>query len=108
MTSTLGQVQGWILLTIGVLAWAAQLWAFIDALRRRPDAFVAADKRTKTFWLIILGVAAAVGFATFTSPMGLLGLLGIIAAAVYFADVKPALDRVTGAGRRQQGPYGPW
>ena len=82
-------------------------WAFVDALRRRPDAFAAADKRTKGFWLAVTGVALAVGFVTFTSIVGMLGLLAVIAAGVYLADVKPALDRVMGKGR-SDGPYGPW
>ena len=52
-------------------------------------------------------MALAVGFVTFTSIVGMLGLLAVIAAGVYLADVKPALDRVMGKGRRD-GPYGPW
>ena len=36
------------------------------------------------------------------------GLIGFIAAAVYLADVRPALRQVTGRGRRNDGPYGPW
>jgi hypothetical protein len=92
---------------LGLAALGLEAWAFVDALRRRPDAFVAADKRTKGFWLAVTGVALAVGFVTFTSIVGMLGLLAVIAAGVYLADVKPALDRVMGKGRRD-GPYGPW
>ncbi len=58
-------------------------------------------------WLAVTGVALAVGFVTFTSIVGMLGLLAVIAAGVYLADVKPALDRVMGKGR-SDGPYGPW
>ena len=32
----------------------------------------------------------------------------IVAAGVYLADVKPALDQVMGRGQGNQGPYGPW
>ena len=32
----------------------------------------------------------------------------LVAAGVYLADVKPALDQVTGRGQGSQGPYGPW
>jgi hypothetical protein len=39
----------------------------------------------------------------------MLGLIAVVAAGVYLADVKPALDRVMGKGsRRNDGPYGPW
>ena len=32
----------------------------------------------------------------------------LVAAGVYLADVKPALDQVMGRGGGTQGPYGPW
>ena len=102
------QTQGWIALALGVAALAVEIWAFVDALRRRPDAFVAADKRTKGFWLVLLGVAAAIGFVFLASVGNMLGLLAVVAAGVYLADVKPALDRVMGKGARRDGPYGPW
>ena len=105
--NVIGQFQTYIAMGLGVAALGLEAWAFVDALRRRPDAFVAADKRTKGFWLAVTGVALAVGFVTFTSIVGMLGLLAVIAAGVYLADVKPALDRVMGKGRRD-GPYGPW
>jgi hypothetical protein len=95
--NVIGQFQTYIAMGLGLAALGLEAWAFVDALRRRPDAFVAADKRTKGFWL----------FVTFTSIVGMLGLLAVIAAGVYLADVKPALDRVMGKGRRD-GPYGPW
>ena len=105
--NVIGQFQTYIAMGLGVAALGLESWAFVDALRRRPDAFAAADKRTKGFWLAVTGVALAVGFVTFTSIVGMLGLLAVIAAGVYLADVKPALDRVMGKGRRD-GPYGPW
>lgn len=106
----ISSLQGWIALALSVAALGLEVWALLDALRRRPDAFVAADKRTKGFWLAVLGVATAVGFISLGSPAALLGIIGVAAAGVYLADVKPALDRVMGTGRasRRDGPYGPW
>jgi 4-amino-4-deoxy-L-arabinose transferase-like glycosyltransferase len=107
--SIVTQLQGWIALILGIAAFALEVYALFDAVRRRPDAFAAADKRTKGFWLAILGVAAAVGFVTLASVGNMLGLIAVVAAGVYLADVKPALDRVMGKGsRRNDGPYGPW
>ena len=66
----------------------------MDALRHRPDAFVAAGKRTKNFWMILLLVAVVLGVVTLFNVLNMFGLIGFIAAAVYLADVRPALRRV--------------
>ena len=63
--NVIGQFQTYIAMGLGLAALGLEAWAFVDALRRRPDAFVAADKRTKGFWLAVTGVALAVGFVTF-------------------------------------------
>lgn len=102
------QVQMWVGIVLGVAALGVELWALVDAVRRRPDAFVAADKRTKGFWLAVLLVAALVGFYYALAIGSMLGLLAVVAAGIYLADVKPALDRVMGKGGSGQGPYGPW
>jgi len=77
-----------------VLFFAAlglQLFAFVDAVSRPARDFQAMDKMTKPAWLLILGLAL-VSILLFRSPMGLLGLLGVVAAGVYLADVRPALQ----------------
>ena len=107
--NAIGQMQFYVAVVLGVAALAVEVWAFADALRRRPDAFVAADKRTKGCWLAVTGVALAVGFVFLFQVGSMLGLLGVVAAGVYLADVRPALDRVMGKGQGgRQGPYGPW
>ncbi|RBM17871.1 DUF2516 family protein [Streptomyces sp. PT12] len=95
-------------LFLGLLVMSA--FALVHAALQREDAFRAADKQTKSFWLIILGVAVAV--------QALLGgilflLVGTIATIVYLVDVRPALRLVSGGGRgggrsSSDGPYGPW
>ncbi|MEI2779041.1 MAG: DUF2516 family protein [Tetrasphaera sp.] len=102
-------VQSSVALILGIGALGLEVFALVDALRRRPDAFVAASKKTKQFWTIVLAVAAAVGFVFLFSPFNLFGLLAIIAGAVYLTDVRPALDQVQGrGGGTHMGPYGPW
>ncbi len=103
----LGTAQSTLLLVLGVAALAIEVFALVDALRHRPDAYVAAGKRTKTFWSAVLGVATAVGFVAVGNVLSLFGVAAFVAAAVYLADVRPALAAVTGRGGRQ-GPYGPW
>jgi hypothetical protein len=106
--NALANVQTTLVLVLGVLALGSEVFAFVDALRHRPDAYLAAGKRTKSFWLLVLGVALIVGVVTLTNVLGFVGIIAFIAAAVYLADVRPALRQVTGRGRPQDGPYGRW
>ena len=106
----LNGAQGLVLLVLGALAFAMQVFALVDAVRHRPDAFVAAGKRTKQFWVIVLAVATAIGFVSLLNPLNIFGLLAVVAAGIYLADVRPALRQVSGRGGGSQhmGPYGPW
>ena len=106
--SSLAQLQNWIVLGLSVVALGVELYALVDCLRRRSDAFTAAGKRTKQFWLLVTGVAALLGIVAL-GGVGFLAIIAIVAAGVYLADVKPALDQVMGRGSgRTDGPYGPW
>ena len=100
--------QSTLVLILGVLALACEVFALVDALRHRPDAYVAAGKRTKNFWTILLLVAVVLGVVTLFEVLSIFGLIGFIAAAVYLADVRPALRQISGRGRSHDGPYGPW
>nr|WP_202451717.1 DUF2516 family protein [Streptomyces sp. SID4948] len=72
------------------------VFAFIDAAVRRQDAYRAAEKKSKTFWLVVLGVAAAVLW--FLSIVSILPLIALVAVIVYMVDVRPAVRAVTGGG----------
>jgi hypothetical protein len=104
-------LQNLIVLVLGVAALATEVYAFFDALRHRADAYTAAGKLTKQKWTLILGVAMLLGFVVFVSPLGLIGIAAFVAAAVYLADVRPALRAASGrggSGGSHMGPYGPW
>ncbi|MFC5804065.1 DUF2516 family protein [Streptomyces formicae] len=79
------------------------------AVFAREDAYRAADKQTKMFWLILLGVTVAVNLFV---PFLFLQLAGLVATIVFLVDVRPALRQVSGGGRRggssSDGPYGPY
>ena len=109
MTS-LNSAQAVVFLVLGVAAFAVQVFALVDAIRHRPDAYVAASKMTKQRWVIILAVAVAIGFISFDgNALGFLNLIAFVAAAVYLVDVRPALRQVQGrGGSSSSGPYGPW
>ncbi|MFG2736907.1 DUF2516 family protein [Streptomyces carpaticus] len=100
----------WGLLMLGLLILS--VYALVHAALQREDAYRAADKQTKPFWLVILGVSVA---AQLILPgMLLLTLAGTVAAIVYIVDVKPAITGVGGRGGRgggwssSDGPYGPY
>ncbi|MET8058937.1 DUF2516 family protein [Streptomyces microflavus] len=98
------------LLYLGMLVLAVV--AFVFAATAREDAYRAADKKKKSFWLVILGVAVAVNLLI---PLLFLQLAGVVASIVFMVDVRPALKEVSGGGgggRRggssSDGPYGPY
>ncbi|MFC7491140.1 MULTISPECIES: DUF2516 family protein [unclassified Knoellia] len=104
----LGQAQGYVMLALTIAALALEVFAFVHALKTRADAFEAASKRTKNFWLGVTGVATLLGFVSL-GGLGFLAIIGIVAAGVYLADVRPAVEAVQGRGNSsRQGPYGPW
>ncbi len=90
------------------------MWAFVDCLRHKANAFEAASKRTKTFWLALTGGAVAIGALSLFGgggsfgTLGLFGLAAVTAASVYLADVRPAVKDAGRGGSRNTGPYGPW
>ncbi|MFE4331535.1 MULTISPECIES: DUF2516 family protein [unclassified Streptomyces] len=84
--------------------------ALVMAATAREDAYRAADKQKKSFWLIILGITVAVNLFV---PMLFLQLAGAVASIVFLVDVRPALRAVSGGGGRRggsssDGPYGPY
>jgi uncharacterized membrane protein len=85
-------------LIILVVSLVLRVVALIDALTHPDASYLATGKQTKTFWLVVLGIGL------------LIPLIGIIAAIVYFVDVRPALRGARGQGRSSSsdGPYGPY
>ncbi|TWE07301.1 DUF2516 family protein [Rudaeicoccus suwonensis] len=109
MGTTFFHLQAYVGLVLGVILFAMQVFAFIDCLRRRSDAFTAAGKLSKPAWLAITGVAMVLGFLSIEAPLSIFEIVAVVGAAVYLADVRPAIQRVLGNARsNQNGPYGPW
>jgi hypothetical protein len=106
-------------LALAVAAFAVEAWAFVDAIMRPKAAFAAAatmgnnaaQRLTKQWWLIILGVAFVLGLysAAYGGVTGLLSVLAFVAAAVYLAGVRPKVREYSQRGNRSSsGPYGGW
>jgi hypothetical protein len=88
---------GWmrfiITIAIGVGVLFAALTAIISASQRPERAFETAGKRTKKFWLLVLGAGllfAALGVLGMI-PI-LLNIAAVVPAAIYWYDVKPAVS----------------
>ncbi|QES31582.1 DUF2516 domain-containing protein [Streptomyces venezuelae] len=97
------------LLSLALIVFSG--FALIDAAVRREDAYRAADKKTKPFWLIILGLAFVVNLLF--PILSFLPIIGLVATIVYMVDVRPAIRQITGGGGRRggsssDGPYGPY
>lgn len=90
--------QSVVLLALGLAALGCEGFAFVDALRHPDAAYVAAGKRNRTFWLLILGLCLAVGIVTVFNVLNLFGLAAFVGSAVYLADVRPAVLELRGRG----------
>jgi hypothetical protein len=107
-------IQGFrsVLSFVSLALFAFALFAMVDAAFRRGDAYRAADKHTKPFWLIVLAISAAVIW--WMPLLSMLPIIGAVATTVYTVDVRPALKQVTGGhggryrGSSSDGPYGPF
>ena len=86
-----------LLWVLGLVVLGLKLWALVDACIRPAPAYEAAGKLSKVLWIVILAAAVLLGGA---EVLGLLGLVGTIAAIVYLVDVRPAV--------RSMRPGGPW
>lgn len=109
-----GNLQMLIMFLLTAGAFAIEVLAVIDCVRRPVHAFTREGKKTKKFWSILLGVAALVGFLGLEPPLGT-GYLGLsavfvaIPAFVYYADVFPAVKSYGyGKGKGNNNNRGGW
>ncbi len=112
MNDLVGSVQAVVLLVLGLGALGLTGFAAIDATRHRSDLFPAVGRLSKGAWLGILAAAFLISIVSFSSQatLGLLNVIGVIAAGVYLADVRPKIRAMKGGGRGSgsYGPYGPY
>ena len=123
MVTLIGGAYGplnYFFLALAVAAFGVETWALVDAIIRPKAAFAAAaamgdnaaQRLTKQWWLIILGVAFVLGLsaAAYGGGTGFLSILAFVAAAVYLAGIRPKVREYSqrGGSRSSSGPYGPW
>ena len=82
-------------LVLWVLRWvfvAVALFALVHAVRQRAEAFSVAEKLTKGKWVGI--TAAATVVIALLGAVDFIGIIGVVAALVYLADVRPKVEEV--------------
>ena len=71
---------------LALVAWA--LVGLVLAVLPPASAYTMEGKWPKPAWIGICAVAAV---AFWFSPFGILGIIGMVAVGVFFADVRPAV-----------------
>lgn len=90
-------IQGVLVLGLWVVMLGVKAFAFIDCIRRPQQAFPAIGRQTKWLWLALTGASALTGLLiNFVSPLGLVGLAGIVVSLIYLFDVRPKIVEITG------------
>ena len=80
-------LQNSLSVVLAVALFAVKVFALIDCVARDQAQFSYRDTLPKNTWLVIL-VLAVLGHLVDFSPLGLLSLLGTVAALVYLAQLR--------------------
>jgi len=86
-------VQNGLSLIIGIALFAAKAFALVDCVGRPAAQFTYIETLPKRSWLIILVLAVGGHIVDGFSPLGLLSLVGTVAAFVYLAQVRGSDSR---------------
>ena len=88
-------VVAWIELILNWAAVPVGLFAFIHSGLQRGDAYTAANKRTKPFWMAVTGGGTiACALFHFYDYTLMFWIAGLVAVLVYIVDVKPKVVEV--------------
>lgn len=96
----LGPVQAFVLLVLGIGSLLLTGFAAFDVVRRKSALFPHVGRLTKPVWLGILAVAFLISIVSLGSPaaLGILNVIGVVAAGVYLAEIRPKLRQIDGGG----------
>jgi len=110
-----GFLQWFVMASLSLVVFLAQVVAFVDAARRPDSGYKAEGRVPKAGWLAILGFAAAIGFLGL--PQGWLqggfmfgsfvNVMAVTPAIIYWVSVRPRLLPY-GTGNKPRGPQGGW
>jgi hypothetical protein len=91
-------IRGWLDLILWAFIFGVLLWAFVDCVARRRDAFPAIGTMPKVGWLLVIGLAVLLTVLTFAA-VSIFAMIGAGLAAYYLLDVRRGLREAT---------EGPW
>jgi hypothetical protein len=77
-----------------ILSLIVQGVALVHCLTQRGDGFAAIGTLPKGAWVAILAVCILLTLLV-SGPIGIFGLIGVAAAAIYLLDVRPGLRDLT-------------
>src|SRR5215212_8149225 len=85
-----GQVVFYISLVLLILSLLVQGAALVHCLIQRGEGFVAIGTLPKGVWVAILAISVVLTLLL-RDPIGIFGLIGVAAAAIYLLDVRAGL-----------------
>ncbi len=92
------ETQNLVQLVLWVVFGILKIWAFVDCLRQREDAFPAVGRQSKNLWLILTGITALTALLPGLT-LGLIGFAGLVVAMIYLFDIRPRIAELSGGPR---------
>ena len=89
-----GAVQDLVIFALWIVLLVVKGAAFIDCVRRPPQAFPAVGRKSTVLWLVLTGLAALVGLLP-GATLDIFGIAGTVIALVYLFDVRPKIVEIT-------------
>jgi hypothetical protein len=80
-----------IVVALSLAGLALKVWALVDVTRHPDAAFRAADRLTRTIWIVIL--AAAIGLQLWVGGASWGGIMGTVVAVLYLVETRPRVTR---------------
>ena len=81
------ELQGYLGAAVSLVPFGVKAFALVDCVARKPAQFVDASQVSRNGWLVILGLAVLAHLVSW-NPLGILNLLGTVAALVYLAQLR--------------------
>lgn len=92
---TFWQFQNLVAMVLGVGVLALSLWALVDCARRPAQGFPYIERKSKTLWLVLTGIGAAVAILVVADPLNIFGIASVVVSLIYLFDLRPKLDQIT-------------
>jgi hypothetical protein len=86
------EAQSNLLMIVSIVLFVIKAFALVDCVTRRSSQFDYLETLSKQAWLIVLVLAVA-AHVVFWYPLGILNLIGTVAALVYLAQVRGSVSR---------------